>query len=67
MTANNLARGGGMERQARDLIEGLIERGIRPVVLARKLGDCSAWAGKAELVEVDSRLIPAKLRDWWFS
>ena len=68
VAVNSLSGGGGLERQAHDLIEGLLARGRRLVVFAKKLGRNPPFAGRAErLVRVDCRLVPGKLRDAWFS
>ncbi len=64
----DMAGGGGMERLARDIIEGLADRGIRPVVLTRRVDPRLPLLAKLDEVKViPVKLIPVKLRDRYFS
>ncbi len=64
----DLAGGGGMERLAHDAIEGLVDRGMAPVVITRKFDPRLPLAKRLGGVRVvNCRPIPGKLRDKYFS
>lgn len=68
VTTNSLAKGGGMERQAYDIIEGLAKRGFRVTVFTRKFDPSLPLIGRLDKVApVRHPYIPGKLRDKFFS
>ncbi|RZS78463.1 glycosyltransferase family 4 protein [Pigmentiphaga kullae] len=59
--------GGGMERYAMDLVKGLRQLGIRPVVFARSFDTDIPEYAFIEPVRIAVRALPGKLRDHYFS
>ena len=68
ITAQALTHGGGAERYARDVVSGLIDLGIRPMVLARKIDLSLPQAQAARCFALGLRFIPRLWRsqafDW---
>ncbi|MCY1213335.1 D-inositol-3-phosphate glycosyltransferase [compost metagenome] len=67
ISCNRFGRGGGFERYAMDLVRGMIARGERPAVFARRFD-----RGLPELAAIDAhpihvRWLPGKMRDYLFS
>ncbi|MDX3904355.1 MAG: glycosyltransferase family 4 protein [Pigmentiphaga sp.] len=58
--------GGGMERYAMDLVNGLTQLGIRPVVFATRFEQSIPEYRCIEPVTIKVRGVPGKLRDHWF-
>lgn len=61
-----LRMSGGIERYALTLVRGLHERGIRPVVIAKKFDRSLPEVGWVDAVHVPVGFVPGKLRDMWF-
>jgi len=61
-----LRMSGGIERYALTLVRGLHERGMRPVVLAKRFDRTLPEYGWVDAVQVPVGFVPGKLRDLWF-
>lgn len=67
ISCNRFGKGGGFERYALDLARGLIARGERPAVFARRFdGDIPEY-GQVDRHLVRVRWLPGKMRDTAFS
>ena len=68
ITTQALTHGGGAERYARDVVQGLLDRGIRPLVVARKIDSSLSQAQGAQCVALRLRGVPRLWRstafDW---
>ncbi|WP_392566288.1 glycosyltransferase family 4 protein [Utexia brackfieldae] len=58
---------GGMERYAYELIYGLYNLGISPTVITRKVEKNLAHIDAFNIIKINVRFIPGKLRDLYFS
>jgi glycosyltransferase involved in cell wall biosynthesis len=58
---------GGMGTYVQDLADGLLELGIRPVVFTKKIDFTRPLAKSVDFVRIDCRLVPSKLRDYWYN
>ena len=68
ITAQALNNGGGAERYARDVVQGLLDVGIHPVVIARKIDATLPQAQRTRCLALRSRGLPRLWRsaifDW---
>ncbi|RQP25721.1 glycosyltransferase family 4 protein [Piscinibacter terrae] len=61
-----LRMSGGIERYALTLVRGLHQRGVRPVLVAKKIDPSLPEAQWVDAVQVPTGFVPGKLRDMWF-
>ena len=61
-----LRHGGGIERYALTLVQGLHAQGVKPVLIAKAFDPALPEYGWIEPVPVNVRWLPGKLRDFWF-
>ena len=59
--------GGGMERYTMDLVRGLNQLGVRPLVFARGFDTAIPEYAYVDPVRINVRALPSKLRDHYFS
>jgi len=59
--------GGGMERYTMDLVRGLHQLGVRPLVFARGFDTGIPEHAYVEPVRINVRALPSKLRDHYFA
>ncbi len=68
ITAQALTHGGGAERYARDVVQGLLDLGITPVVIARKIDRALPQAQRSRCYALPLRGVPRLWRsaafDW---
>lgn len=67
ISCNRFGKGGGFERYAMDLARGLLARGQRPAVFARRFDRDTAEYAQVERHLVRVRWLPGKMRDHAFS
>lgn len=67
ISCNRFGRGGGFERYAMDLVRGMIARGERPAVFARRFDKGLPELGAVDAHCIHVRWLPGKMRDYMFS
>src|SRR5512137_3013975 len=67
ISCHALKFGGGMERYAMDLVDGLNALGVRPTVFAKVFDEQLPQYGRVDPVKIDLRWLPGKLRDHAFA
>lgn len=67
ISCHALKFGGGMERYAMDLVDGLNALGVRPTVFAKVFDEQLPQYGRVDPVRIDLGWLPGKLRDHAFA
>ncbi|WP_118182131.1 glycosyltransferase family 4 protein [Paraburkholderia phosphatilytica] len=67
LSCNALKYSGGLERYAMDLVRGLVARGHRPAVFARRFDPSLPESRMVDAHRINVSFLPGKLRDMWFS
>lgn len=66
ISTHALRAGGGIERYALTLVQGLHQRGLRPTVIAKAFDTSIDEYRWVDALRVNVRWLPGKLRDAWF-
>lgn len=66
ITAQALNHGGGAERYTRDVVAGLLDLGVHPLVIARKIDRTLAQAQRTRCIAVSTRGVPRLWRSTVF-